>query len=393
MNVSIVFKGLCLATFISTVAGVCAPGKSVREFTCFVAPDGNDAWSGAVARDDGHGRGPKATLGAALETSRLHVGELRRIVLAPGRYYFSNKQIVDARDNGLVIAGAGMGKTVLYGGVRLTGWRRDGDRFWAADAPGTKTGDWDFRALVVNDRLCPRARLPEKGRFHHLSRFPVRWMSTAGGGWERKPTRNELTTLRYRKEDFGTPPDPENAEVTVYHMWDESMVGVATVDAEAHTLAFSTPCTHPPGAFGVDTYVVWNVRQGMKHPGQWYLDRARGRVVYWPLSGEDMTKAAVVAPKVETVVCIQGARTKPVDDVTLEDLTVSATTTPCKSGGFGAFHYHGAVDVFWSENVHIRQVEIRNVAGYGIREWGSHDLLIEECRLHHLGAGGCRIGG
>ena len=64
--------------------------------------------------------------------------------------------------------------------------------------PQVKEGTWDFRALVVNDRLCPRARLPQTGRLTHETSFPVRWMSSAGGGWERKPTRQDLTTLQYK---------------------------------------------------------------------------------------------------------------------------------------------------------------------------------------------------
>ncbi len=372
---------------------VCAPAETAPAPTWYVAPTGNDDWSGAAAVKDDRGNGPKATLAAAVEASRRQAGKPRRIELAPGRYCIEAMQLMDARDNGLTIAGAGIDKTILYGGVRLTGWRRDGEHFWAADAPGVKDGTWDFRALVVNDRLCPRARLPEKGRFRHLSRFPVRWMSSAGGGWERKPTKKELTTLRYREGDLGPWLRPRNAEVTVYHMWDESMVGVAAIEAATRTLTFSSPCTHPPGAFGVDTYVVWNVRQGMKRPGQWYLDRERGCVVYWPLPGEDMRSVLTVAPKVETILRIQGGQKTPVRNVTLRDLTVSATTTPCKSGGFGAFRYRGAVESFWSENVRIENVEVRNVAGYGIREWGSRNLRVAGCRLHHTGAGGCRVGG
>ena len=89
--------------------------------------------------------------------------------------------------------------------------------------------------------------------------------------------------------------DVNNAEVTVYHMWDESMVGLKAIDAEKQILTFSSPSGHPPGAFGVKKYVIWNIREGMTEPGQWYLDRTRGKVVYWPLPGEDMATAKVVA--------------------------------------------------------------------------------------------------
>jgi hypothetical protein len=41
-------------------------------------------------------------------------------------------------------------------------------------------------------------------------------------------------------------------------------------------------------------------------PGQWYLDRTAGRVVYWPLPGQDMTKAKVIAPILERILSIVG---------------------------------------------------------------------------------------
>jgi hypothetical protein len=89
------------------------------------------------------------------------------------------------------------------------------------------------------------------------------WMSTTGGGWKRKPTHDELTTMKLRPADLGPCLDLRNAELTVYHMWDESAVGLAAMDEATQTLRFSNEAGHPPGAFGVRKYVVWNVRQGM----------------------------------------------------------------------------------------------------------------------------------
>jgi len=38
-----------------------------------------------------------------------------------------------------------------------------------------------------------------------------------------------------------------NAEVTVYHMWDESMLGLAAHDVQTRTLTFAATAGHPPG--------------------------------------------------------------------------------------------------------------------------------------------------
>ncbi len=306
------------ATFVKGLAcwllvlGIPAASFAAEVPTWHVSPDGNDAWSGrTAAADEKKDDGPLATLGAALQSSRKQTTAARRIVLGPGRYYLEQTLVLDARDTDLTIEGAGMGKTIVYGGRWITGWHKEGERFWAADVAEVKAGTWDFRALVVNDRLCPRARLPKTGRLEHESRFPVRWMSTAGGGWERKPTQEELTTLKYAEGDLGSWLSVRNAEITVYHMWDESMVGMAAHDPKTRTLTFSTPSKSPPGAFGVNGYVVWNLREGMTEPGQWYLDRDAGRILYWPPADEDMTKALAVAPCVESIFDIQGTSEKP----------------------------------------------------------------------------------
>jgi len=46
----------------------------------------------------------------------------------------------------------------------------------------------------------------------------------------------------------------------------------------------------------VRRYAIWNIREGMHEPGQWYLDRRRGLVVYWPKPGEDVHHLEIVAP-------------------------------------------------------------------------------------------------
>jgi hypothetical protein len=320
-------------------------------------------------------------------------GKPRRIVLASGSYYLDQPVVLDARDGGLTIETAEPGKAVLYGGRPITGWQPDGDRFWAAAVPEVASGKWDFRLLVVNDRMAARARLPKEGRFKHLTKFDVPWMSTTAGGWKRKPTQQELTTLQYRPEDLGVWLDVRNAEVTVYHMWDESMVGVAANDAKQHTLTFSSPCGHPPGAFKVQDYVVWNVREGMTEPGQWYLDRTAGKVVYWPRPGEDMTKAAVFAPTMESILRIPGSPKKPVRDITLRGLALTVTNTPLVAGGFAAGRYSGAIMLNNTENCRFLGLTIANVAGQGVKASSVQGLQIEGCEIHDTGASGLSVRG
>jgi hypothetical protein len=308
----------------------------------------------------------------------------------PGEYFLDRPLELDPRDNGLAIEAETAGTATLYGGTLVTGWRRDGERLWYADLPGVKEGAWDFRALVVNGRMPERARLPETGTFLHTSVFDVQNLSSVGGGWERKPTRDELTTMLYDPKDLAPTLEVKNAEVRVYHMWDESLCGVARNDRDRHMLKFSTPAQNPPGAFGIKKYAIYNTREGMTHPGQWYLDRAAGRVVYWPLAGEDMTKAKVVAPRFERLIRIAGNATQPAERIAIRGFAVQATTTPLKST---ASVFDGAISIAWAKQCVLEHLEICNVGGQGILAQHVTGCRITDCHIHHTGAFGIKADG
>lgn len=360
--------------------------------TLYVGPEGNDAWSGKTARAHAGTDGPMATVSAAVAALRkVEASRPREIILTAGEYYLDRPIVLDERDSGLVIRGAEGGKVYLFGGKQVTGWRPDGDGLYAAMLPEVKAGEWDFRAIVVNGRLCERSRLPEAGTFVHASEFNVSWMSTTGGGWQRKPTAEELTTMKYRPEDIGAWFDSNNAEITVYHMWDESMVGVSGIDRENHRITFSSPAGHPPGAFGVKKYVLWNLREGMTRPGQWYLDRTAGKVVYRPMPKEDMKTATILAPTMESIIRIRGSAESPAENITIRGLCLSITGTPLVAGGFGAGRFDGAVDLSNARDCKLLDLEVFNVAGQGIKARGP-GLEVRGCHIHNTGACGLRFG-
>ncbi len=161
------------------------------------------------------------------------------------------------------------------------------------------------------------------------------WLSTVGGGWDRKPTPEELTTLLYDPKDIPPSLDVRSAEVRVYHMWDESTVGLSAIDTQRAALLFSTPAKSPPGAFGVKKYVIFNTRRELTPPRPMVSgpDRRLDRL----LAGreEDMTGSKVVA-RLERILHVAGTRQKPVEDIAIRGLKFRATTTPLKPGGFGA---------------------------------------------------------
>ncbi|MHB8952978.1 MAG: right-handed parallel beta-helix repeat-containing protein [Pirellulaceae bacterium] len=375
--------------------GWAAAAGGVEQGVIHVAIQGNDAWSGASTQPNADGTdGPLATLGAAVQVAcQWPADTARRIVIHAGTYYLEQPVTLDERHSGLSIEPAEGQKVLIRGGRKITDWQRDGDRFWSATLPEIAAGKWDFRVLEVGGRFCRRARLPREGCFQHQTRFDVPWMSTTGGGWKRKPTQEELTTLEYMSEDLGPWLDIKNAELTVYHMWDESLVGVDSLDPARHIVRFAQPAGHPPGGFGVQKYVVWNVREGMTEPGQWYLDRTAGKVVYWPLDDEDMSQVEVIAATTPVIFHLSGSHEKPVSNVSLRRLDLAVTNVPLEPGGFGASRFDGAITVHAARNLSLLRLSIANTGGQGIKMSDVENLRVEDCEFRQTGASGMIVHG
>lgn len=354
----------------------------------YVSSEGNDNWSGRMPQPNKEQNdGPFATLGKAVEESRKYGSGIRRKIIIRGGNYYDVSVELRTEDSGLAIEAMPGERPILYGGIKITGWKKEaGKDCWFAELPGILRESRNLRLLVVNGRLRKRSRLPEKGTFEHLTEFNVDWMSTGEGGWKRKPTEEELTTLKYKEENLGPWLDINNAELTVYHKWDESLAGISFHDAKNHILKLSNPCGHPPGSFKCRKYVVWNVREGMTEPGQWYHDRTLGRVVYWPIPGETMENVEVIVPTRFNVIKITGK----VRDITVKGLTIAVTSTPLIAAGFAAAEMPGAVQGFDDmKNCSFSGITIKNTGGYGIKLEGyCESVTIEGCEISHTGAGG-----
>jgi hypothetical protein len=352
---------------------------------------------GAIAKDfhvaagtiggDGSQSKPFATLAKAVSELRSSPGP-HRILIQRGSYYDVAVQL-GAQDSGLVIENAPGHSAILYGGVPLGGWKEEG-RLQVAHLPSPAPGrHWDVRLLLVNDESRPRARYPATGTLTHETAFNVPWMSTTGGGWQRRPT-----TLQYHAGDLGAWLEITNAEITVYHMWDESCVGIAAIDTENRTLRLAPASGHPPGAFGVKKYVLWNIKEGLTEPGQWYHDRARERIVYWPKPGEDMGMLRVVVPTQTSILSLRGTPENPIKNITVRGLAFAGTTAPLIAGGFAAAAFDGAISLGNAEGCVLDHVIIQGVAGHAIKGAGSmKHTRVENCEIADCGAGGVYVGG
>ena len=132
---------------------------------------------------------------------------------------------------------------------------------------------------------------------------------------------------------------------------------------------------------------IENVRQHLSTPGQWYLDRARGEVLYFPLPGQDMGAVSAVIAVEEQLVTLQGASRQAFSGVAFAFATwlrpgqglglVDQQATASSTCPYGSPHswYCGQDDVF--------TMTPGNVALYGASE-----VDFAACNFTHLGAYG-----
>jgi hypothetical protein len=358
---------------------------------CHVSPAGRDQAAGTAAD-------PLRTPAAGLAALRAS-GEPERILRLGGGTYRNVSLRLGPDDAGLAIEAAPGEAPVLSGSRRITGWEVTPEGLWRAALPGVQRGLWDFRTLLVDGRHAPPARLPREGVFEHESRFDVRWLSTTAGGWERPPTQEELTVLQYRAGDLGAWLEPRNAEVQVFHQWDESRVGVAAVDPVQRRLLFRSPAGHPPGAFCHMTekaswYVLYNVRQGLCEPGQWLLDRARGELLYRPRPGQTPRETLVEAPAQRHVLRLAGEADRPVREIAVRGIGIRAANAALGAAGFGAIHLDGALQIEGpAEELVLEDLTVGPTAGTGIRLVPETDapcraIAIRRCRAEACGGPG-----
>ena len=217
-----------------------------------VAVDGQDGGPGTAER-------PFATLAVARDAARKAGEGPHTIRVHAGDYFVSEPLVLTPEDNGLTIVGEDRAETRIFGGKKLTGWQRDGENFWQVELPGVKEGTWDFRALLVNGRLANRATWPNTtDTLDNLGKWDLPLLPMLAGFWARKPTQEELTVMPYKAGDLPEDIDVKNAEVRLYHMWAESLVGVESHDRENHVLVMSSPASWPMGACNRRQYVIYN---------------------------------------------------------------------------------------------------------------------------------------
>ena len=373
----------------------------------YVAPEGNDAWSGREAHPQANGTGgPLASLTGARDTLRklkaagLH--EPVRVIVAGGRYSLTEPLVLEPRDGGTAecpvrYEAAPGARPVFSGGRVLGGWKRGADGVWTTQVPEVAAGKWYFEQLWVNGSRAPRARTPNQF-FHYLMDADEEPLDTGTA------PKHFQQTLTARPADIAllqglSARELKDVSFLAFHKWDNTRRFLDAADVPAGKLFVSGGNIKSWNQLGLNTgYVLENFRAALDAPGEWFLARD-GTLSYLPRPGEEMTQAEVVAPVAEKFLVLQGApeQGKFIEHLTFKGLSFQHAQWLTPPGGFepqqAAVFIEAVVMADGARQVAFEDCEIAHTGTYAL--WfrrGCRENVIRHCHIHDFGAGGVRIG-
>jgi len=330
------------------------------------------------------------------------IGDAQRVVLRGGTYLMPEPLVLTPANSKLTIEAYTGEQPILSGGRRIENWRKEkfvGRDVFVADVPGVKEGERFFRQLWINDARATRARQPNRCAYFHVKESP-----DATDNWEVGQAR-----FRFDADNVPAGPFAYGAEVIIGTRWVESRLPIKSVDAGQKLISFTRKSqwrTEVNDPFFLEGDGRW-----LDEPGEFFLDRSSGKVIYLPRPGEEVDKIVAIAPApgVSQLVEMRGepAKGKFIEDVTIRGITFAHTewmhadptggvaTTQPVSGGF----VQAAVPLVAAvRGEGLRRVTIENCIFHNLGTWalelGQSTQLsnVRRCTFRDLGGGGIKLG-
>lgn len=325
------------------------PGVLTIEQTDFyVATNGNDANPGTLSQ-------PFQTLLAAeLAEEAVGTNVHRNIYLRGGEYfnvcqYLEGPGTAGADDSDITFAGYSNETAILYGGQPLTGWTPLSNGLWEAALPAypafnpivNQLSNWEVRMLLVDGQMATRAQ------------FPIDGSSLT---YTNDTTQTNYSYINYNPGDIPATMVATNMEVMLDFSWDAETMGVTSVDPVSRAINFSGGGVRSDRGLdytGIQTYRVYNTAEGLSRPGQFYFDRGRHVVVYWPLNGADPNNSEIIAPTTDCMFYISGYLGASPRNITFSNLTlkVSAVDIENEYNYGGGWDHESLIRAFYCTNL------------------------------------------
>jgi hypothetical protein len=357
----------------------------------YVATNGNDSWSGSLTqpfRTVDHAR-------VAVQALKAHVsGRTIRVLIRAGTYYLPSTWTFSGQDSGtaatpILYANYPGEAPVISGGQPITGWVATSSSEWQTTLP---SGMY-FTQLWVNGVRRYRPRTTPNGYLYITGEY-----STTGS----TTTVNELSYQT--KAYLGVPPAISNlsdVELIDFEAWDVPHLRVASVDTRNQRIVTTAALTRQTMFLGFipgHRFLLENVKESLRVPGEFYLDRPTHVLTYLPTSGQSITSTSFVAPHLQKIVYANG-----LSYVTFQGLTFAHSDYQVSSSGYlGGQADNGtpaAITISNATGVVFESDTVEHTGAYGI-EFQGHGIVgaspylaqFRDGLITDTGAGGIRVG-
>ena len=372
-----------------------------RAADIFVATNGSDL-------NDGSKEKPLASVAAALRKAR----ELRRsndvtiangihIIVSGGTYNLYEPIVIRPEDAGTALSptyieAAANENPIFSGGFTISNWKpltaklaglpvAAQDKVWVADVPLTAGRLSEFRQLWVNETKAIRAKSMNGDLMDRI----VSWDKKEQTCWIPTPKTLPLKNVN-------------GIEMFIHQWWAIAILRIKKMEVRGDStkLFFHQPeskiqSEHPwPAPWisketGNSAFYLSNAIQFLDEPGEWYLDIANHKIYYWPKSNEDINKANVIAPSLETLVKIEGTVDAPVTHVFFKGISFQHTgwLRPSQYG-----HVPHQAGMYMLDAYKLRPAGTKEKPGLDNQAWiGRPAAAIEISFADKTGFGHCRF--
>lgn len=322
---------LCIAT------GTRAMGSPpVAEDMLYVAPGGNDAWSGTLAAPNaGKNDGPLATLDGARIKVREAIGRGLShpvtVMIRGGEYPLNKTVVFTPEDSGseqypISYRAYPDEQPVFTGGKKLTGWKKAAQypagtsvaakgKLWYCDIPADLKGKWHIKTLYDGLDMMPRSSSGHLELADYEVEHPLRGLTKVAQNFDLDAKAENPKLVHVSREihfqgndlrDWAVPGDIEIFCDGPTQHWLVNMLPLASVDVKNKTALLAIDPTYD--FLPKNSYSVENAIEYLDQPGEWVFSSAEGRIYLWP--SRPIKEYDVHAPYLQEFIRVEGVEDK-----------------------------------------------------------------------------------
>ena len=369
---------LILAALLPAVAS----GATVSVTERYVSPRGSD-------RADGTSAKPWKSLEHAITRIQDIPGDVRLLV-AGGEYSLAGTlELKGSTGRSVTIEAAPGASPVIRGDRRIARFRPLRDKEVKARlAPGVadKVLEADLKAAGIKDsgNACLRENMTDlywKGERQRLARYPDEGFLQSGKALG--PTAIDAVSRKegifgYLDDRVSAWASEKDAWIYGYYRWDwsEQYQKVASIDPESRTVNLEEPW-HNYGFKDGFRYYGLNLLCELDSPGEYYVDREKGMLYWYPAEGYSEGDEVTVSTFNDDYMLVIEDCT----DVTLRGIALT--------GG-----RNNAVRVEGSVGISLEGVSVSCFGGDALQVFSSSNVKVDGCCFETLGHSGIRaLGG